>query len=135
MFEHGFGYKRSELHDRYGGNRQSGICNCASNKIIFIFTKIKDKEHIYFDGWKGDYFYYSGEGRLGDMEMTRGNKAILNHKINNKELHLFKNTNERGYWEYVDQFELLEVKYYENLDDNGDKRKAIQFVLNPLEVE
>ena len=31
-------YKRKELHDEYGGNRQSGICPSSVQPIIFIFS-------------------------------------------------------------------------------------------------
>lgn len=125
-------YKRSELHDVYGGNRQRGISNCADNNLLFIFTNPHKGQDVYVDKWKGDSFYYSGEGRVGDMTFTGGNLSIKNHVANGKEIHLFeadKNTKNRGYWRYVDQVRLVDVNYYRNLDDNGDERQAFQFVL------
>ena len=125
-------YKRSELHDIYGGNRQRGISNCAKNSLLFIFTNPHKGEDVYVDKWEGDSFYYSGEGRLGDMTFTAGNLSIKNHETNGKEIHLFeadKNTKNRGYWRYVDQVRLVDVNYYRNLDDNGIERQSFQFVL------
>ena len=92
MFNPGEQYKRSKLHDQFDGNRQSGISNCTNNDLIFIFTKEKKDQDVYIDEWRDDYFYYSGEGRVGPMTMTGGNKAILNHETNNKKIHLFKAT-------------------------------------------
>ena len=129
MFEIGKSYKRSEIHDQYGGNRQSGIANCLSHDLIFIFTKSKKSQDVYVDEWKDDYFYYSGEGRVGDMEMTGGNKAIWNHESNNKKIHLFKETKTQGFWEYVDQLKLVDINYYRNFGDNDQERQAFQFVL------
>jgi len=37
MFEKGNLYIRRELHDKYGGNRQGGISNCAKYPFIFVF--------------------------------------------------------------------------------------------------
>ena len=41
-------YKRSELHDEFGGNRQSGIANRAKNDIIFIFSGASGEEYLAF---------------------------------------------------------------------------------------
>tara|TARA_Y100000816_G_scaffold263808_1_gene222461 strand:+ start:506 stop:1375 length:870 start_codon:yes stop_codon:yes gene_type:complete len=129
MFNVGEFYRRSELHDEYGGNRQRGISNCPNNDLIFIFTKSEETQDVYVDEWRDDYFFYSGEGRVGDMEMTGGNKAIWNHEVNNKKIYLFKNTNQSGYWEYIDQLKLIDINYYRNLDENDEEREAFQFVL------
>tara|TARA_Y100000590_G_C15688273_1_gene1002451 strand:+ start:571 stop:2037 length:1467 start_codon:yes stop_codon:yes gene_type:complete len=130
LFELGELYKRSELHDKYGGNRQVGIANCPKEKIIFIFSYIKKNQDVYVDEWKGDYFYYSGEGRIGDMTLTAGNKAIWEHEENGKEIHLFEEVEKNsGYMKYIDQLVLVDINYYRNKDDNGDEREAFQFVL------
>jgi 5-methylcytosine-specific restriction enzyme A len=51
MFKIGEIYRRRELHDNYGGNRQGGISNCANHPMIFIFTGKSGKLHGYEDGW------------------------------------------------------------------------------------
>ena len=39
MFVVGEEYNRSkDIHDKFGGNRQSGIASCASHPYIFLFT-------------------------------------------------------------------------------------------------
>tara|TARA_Y100001970_G_C14075866_1_gene771963 strand:+ start:270 stop:1130 length:861 start_codon:yes stop_codon:yes gene_type:complete len=122
-------YSRSKIHDKYGGNRQRGISNCVNHPYIFIFTKPKKEQDVYIDKWENDYFYYSGEGRIGDMTITGGNRSIYNHEVNGKEIHLFEKTNVSGQWKYIDQLKLVDMVSYQNEDDNGDLRNSIQFVL------
>lgn len=82
-------YKRSHLHDQYGGNRQGGIANCAKHPFIFIFTGKTGEQYGYEDGWDEDnFFHYTGEGQKGDMTFTKGNMAILKHQENEKQVFL-----------------------------------------------
>lgn len=75
-FEVGKEYKRTDIHDAYGGQRQGGISTPADHDLIFLFSSSSGEEYGYIDGWQGDIFHYSGEGQKGDMEFTRGNRAI-----------------------------------------------------------
>ena len=132
MFEKNIFYKRSELHDAYGGNRQRGISNCPKFNLILIFTNPYKGQDVYIDEWKGEYFHYSGEGRVGDMTFTRGNFSIYFQPKSGKEIHLFEagsRTKSSGLWKYIDQLRLVDIKYYRNLDDNYVERQAFQFVL------
>ena len=86
MFTPGKKYKRKEIHNEYGGNRQGGIAPCSSHPYIFIFTGKSGTQHGYEDGWHDNIFYYTGEGQSGDMEFKRGNKALLNHSSNNNKI-------------------------------------------------
>ena len=79
-------YKRSALHDAFGGNRQGGIATCANHDITFIFSGESGEQYGYSDAWEGNYYFYTGEGRYGDMEFTRGNAAIRDHETNGKRL-------------------------------------------------
>ena len=122
-------YKRSELHEKYGGREQYGISNCPKHPIIFIFSNPKEKQDVYIDKWEDDYFYYSGEGRKGDMKFTGGNKSILNHELDKKHIFLFNNSKKSGYWKYIDELKLVDFRYYKNKDDDGKERNGIQFKL------
>ncbi len=54
MFERGKMYHRQrELHDRFGGNRQSGIAPCASHPYILLFSSPRGEDFGYRDGWAG----------------------------------------------------------------------------------
>ena len=130
MFIQNQDYKRSELHDQFGGNRQRGISNCVNHPLILIFSNPdNDQQDVYIDEWKDKYFYYSGEGRVGDMTMSGGNSSIWNHEQDGKQIHLFEKTNRSGYWKYIDQLRLVDMNYYKNLDDNDNERQSFQFVL------
>jgi len=94
-------YKRSDLHDQYGGNRQGGISPSRSRRIIFLFTGKRGHEYGYDDSSDPDgTFRYFGAGQLGDMKMVGGNLAIRNHSADGKELHLFESVG-KGFVRYV----------------------------------
>lgn len=132
-FKVGHTYSRQkDLHDKYGGNRQSGISQCAYNPYIFLFHTSRSSAYEYKDGWiTDDTYIYSGEGRDGDMDFTRGNQAILEHSKNHKELHLFQQISS-GSYKYVGQF------YYDHHEIDSVKRaneiprRIIRFVLKRI---
>ena len=47
-------YKRKELHDHFGGNRQSGISAPAKFPVIFLINSSGGDENGYEDGWMED---------------------------------------------------------------------------------
>ncbi len=90
QFKKGEVYKRSLIHEEYGGNRQSGIAYPAKHDMVFIFTGFSGEEYGYNDRWENGYFLYYGEGQEGDMEFVRGNKAIKTQREKGKSLHSFR---------------------------------------------
>ena len=87
-------YKRKELHDFYGGQRQGGIATPREHPYIFIISSKRGEDHGYIDGWidENKFFLYTGEGQNGDMEFKSGNKAIRDHHENKKKVLLFEET-------------------------------------------
>jgi 5-methylcytosine-specific restriction protein A len=133
MFEIGRVYRRKELHDSYGGSRQSGISPSASHNLVLLFTGETGEQYGYNDGWNADgTFRYSGEGQTGDMTFTRGNKAIRDHVQNGKELHLFERAG-AGSVRYIGQMEYAGHDIGSRVQDR-DKglRSAIVFRLAPM---
>lgn len=121
-------YKRLELNQKFGGNRQRGISVSATYPYIFIFSKHNDKQDVYEDKWNDGYFHYSGEGRIGDQKFTGGNKSIKDHIINNKRVFLFeKDLLKSGFWIFVGEVELKGTYLYKNKDDIGNIRDCIRF--------
>ena len=93
MFEVGKTYRRRDLHETYGGQRQGGIVTPAGQPFIFLITGEGGEAHGYVDGWDADgTFRYFGEGQLGDMEFVRGNTAVRDHAALGKDIHLFEKT-------------------------------------------
>jgi 5-methylcytosine-specific restriction protein A len=70
-------YKRSLIHDEYGGNRQGGISPSAKVPYIFIFSGKSGAQYGYKDGWdNNNIFTDTGEGQEGDMQFIKGNLAL-----------------------------------------------------------
>ena len=131
-FEIGATYRRSELHDKYGGQRQGGISTPADQSVIFLFTGAAGEEHGYRDGWQtDDLFWYYGEGQRGDMEFKRGNRAVAYHSDNQKVLHMFESLG-NGRICYMGEFQCEGHHESQALDSDGIMRKAIVFHLKQM---
>jgi 5-methylcytosine-specific restriction protein A len=131
MFEIGRRYhRRSELHQVYGGQQQGGISTPKSCGLVFLFTGAAGEQFGYRDGLQPDgTFLYTGEGQRGDMRFDRGNKAILEHASDGKELHLFRNA-EKGFVEYEGQVAYVSHELVDHRPDGeGRPRTAIVFRL------
>jgi hypothetical protein len=70
--------RRTTLHQKFGGARQSGISPSRQTPNIFLFfDPSSGKQHGYTDEEKDDgCFHYTGHGQRGNQEMKRGNLAI-----------------------------------------------------------
>jgi len=125
-------HRQTDLHDKYGGNRQAGIAVCAEHPLIFLFTSPSGDEFGYQDGWRSENEYvYTGEGQLGDMELTRGNLAIRDHKANGRGLHLFKKVSS-GLYGYVGELEYQSHEVVRGEDLDNKSRKVYRFVLKKI---
>ena len=132
VFVIGQSYVRRDLHARYGGQTQGGVSTPASYPVILLFTGEQGQQYGYQDGWTDDdAFLFGGEGQSGDMTFTRGNRAILNHAEEGKDLHLFESTR-KGMVRYVGQ--MVCTGYEERLspDRAGLLRKVFVFELVPV---
>ena len=132
MFIIGEKYSRAkDIHDQYGGTRQSGISPSGSHPFIFLFTGDSGEAYGYEDGWQQDesVFLYTGQGQVGDMEFFRGNKAIRDHISDGKQLFLFKATGKGRPVEFIGEFECASIDFSQGPDVNGDLRKTIRFNL------
>jgi 5-methylcytosine-specific restriction protein A len=132
MFTIGQSYRRLDLHDRFGGQRQGGISTPANHPIILLFTGEQGERYGYEDGFRDDgTFWYTGEGQVGDMEMARGNLGIRDHRKNGESLHLFTYKGQpRGHVGYMGEATYLGHRTETAPDRNGDPRRAIVFELD-----
>lgn len=121
-------YKRSEIHDKYGGNRRRGISNSKGNPMIFIFTSKEGKTYGYQDGWQdNDIFYYTGEGQIGDQEFKEGNKTLQDHIENGKDVFLFESFGVSGKHRFVNQLTYIGHHFRQGHDKLGKSRRMIVF--------
>lgn len=133
MFIPGKVYRRRDIHAKYKGQQQGGISTPANYPIIMIFTGDTGKEFGYRDGWTEDgIFLYTGEGQRGDMQFTKGNKAIRDHIKDGKDIHLFKYI-KTGYVQYIGQMVCVGYHIRKAPDIDNNLRDAIVFELSPIE--
>jgi 5-methylcytosine-specific restriction protein A len=120
-------YKRSLIHDQFGGNRQGGIAPSAKGPYIFIFSGETGHQHGYKDQWENDdVFSYTGEGQVGDMEFAKGNLALLQHVKIGKRVYLFF-SQRKAFVTYQGELEFIEADYFVAKDREGNDRQAIKF--------
>jgi hypothetical protein len=131
--------KRTELHQRFGGQRQGGISPSAQSPNVFIFYDPDAGErHGYYDNWQADgCLHYTGEGQKGDQQMKAGNAAILNHRTQGRTLRVFRGA--RGVVTYEGEFEIDDAEPFQRADapetDNGPLREVFVFRLRPKDFE
>lgn len=123
-------YRRTDIHDKYGGQRQGGISTPRKYPFIFLFTGGTGERYGYRDGWQGDIFLYTGEGQRGSMEFVRGNRSIWDSSKTGEELHLFK-YKEKGFVEYVGQMACIGYTVQNGPDVERHARELIVFQLKP----
>ena len=103
-------YRRTDVHDAFGGQRQGGISTPSGRQEILIFTGDTGEQYGCTDGLQPDgVFWYTGEGQRGDMLFTRGNLAIRNADTDGKSIHLFTQTR-KGFVRYDGQASYIDCR-------------------------
>lgn len=118
------------------GIRISGFgrgINPTADKVILISSINKAAGNfVYHDRWTddGDYIF-SGEGRVGDQNLTARNKEIIDAERNGKVIHLIiKFSHEEYYYQGI--FKLVGYTYEDDLDEEGNTRKEYKFRLRKV---
>lgn len=138
---------RKLLHRLYAGTQQGGLTASRLINAVFVFVQAptasvqgsgkdwsKGNHNYIFDGWvdrSRKIFQYTGSGRTGDQQMSRGNNSLLEHKAQGTRVHVF--TPAEGTVTYIGEFELAPRKYIiaTAKDQTGKLRKVIVFFLRP----
>lgn len=109
-----------------------GINSTDSTVVLISVIKKGGGHFVYHDKWttEGEYIY-SGEGRIGDQSMTRGNLAIKSAASDEKEIHLFVKFSPEEYY-YQGVFVLVDYTYEDDNDENGNSRKEYKFRLRKV---
>ena len=58
MFEIGKAYRRSDIHDKYGGQGQGGISTPRAHPFIMLFSGESGREYGYEDEFKPNGIYW-----------------------------------------------------------------------------
>jgi 5-methylcytosine-specific restriction enzyme A len=132
-FVQGRAYRRRDLHSRWGGQQRGGISTPSRHNVILLFTGASGRRHGYHDRWTDDgLFFFAGEGQRGNMQFVGGNRAIRDHVMRGKDLHLFEQVR-KGYVQYVGQMVCTGFHSTQTPDTTGRQRAAIEFELALLE--
>ncbi len=127
-------YRRTDLHDHFGGQRQNGISTPSERNVILVFSGASGESFGYQDGWFDDdrtVFQYTGEGQEGDMVFTKGNSAIRDHLENDKRLLLFF-SQYSGHVKYIGEMRCIDHEYFKTLDGKNTTRNGIRFTLERI---
>lgn len=130
--------RRRAIHLQYGGGQQGGISTSSKTSDIFIFTNPARGSRYGYDLHEGlqpdGSFAYTGEGRSGDQEFTRGNKALLYAADEGRVIRVFNAS--PPYATYVGAFTTGDpvCTFHEIPGEDGILRRAIVFNLVPLDA-
>lgn len=125
--------RRQDIHDPYGGQQRGGISTPKGAPFIFLFTGETGQQYGYSDGPGEDgVFRYTGEGQIGPMGFIRGNRAILEHSVNGKDLMLFEKLPDASGYRFLGDFACTGYEPGEAPDRNRTIRPVIVFHLVPL---
>lgn len=127
--------RRDQIHGLLGGQRQGGISTPASSPFVILFTGEAGKQHGYHDFWDDNgVLHYYGEGQVGDMKFSGGNRAIREHLANGNRLLLFQMMGHGRACRFLGEFEFVHAyEQFEVPDTKGLPRKALVFMLRPIE--
>jgi hypothetical protein len=128
--------RKGDIHGLLGGQQQGGISTPARSPFVVIFTGEAGKTHGYDDFWDDDgIFHYFGEGQSGDMRLVGGNRAVLAHQEDGKQLLLFQMMGRGQPYRYLGEFRVLDCYEMPNIPDTaGHPRTAIIFRLRPIDT-
>lgn len=126
--------RRTEVHAKFGGNRQSGIAPIANSPNVLVFTGKGGSQYGYdYDGWRSDgAFHYTGEGKEGDQKLTHGNKALA---MAGRKIRVFEEV-QKAHVRYLGEFKTNEGDAWytgTSRDVKENERTVIVFKLWPLD--
>ncbi len=124
--------RQDDIHAALGGQRQYGISTPAKTPFVIAFTSPSGEKHGYYDYWDEDgVFNYFGEGQVGDMALTRGNRALLDHAKNGKHLLVFQALG--GIHRFLGEFVCIGYRTVPGIPDTNEQpRLALVFRLRPI---
>lgn len=126
-------YQRKDLLEMFGGQLQAGIWTPKEFPVLMLFTGESGEQYGYADSWTpGGAFRYTGEGQQGDMQLTKGNKAIRDHRADGKDLLLFEDQGKGKGVRFEGVFECISYETVKGKDKDGTSRKILVFDLVPV---
>ena len=126
MMEIGSLHLRAQLHADFGGNPRAGICPTRSGAVLVFSDPASGAPFGYdsHDYVQDGIYHCTGEGRIGDQQLIRGNRSLLERSP----LLLFSRVDQKT-WRYVGEVALGVPAYTqaEAPDQKGNLRKVFVF--------
>jgi hypothetical protein len=109
--------------------------------VLIFSDPASGQRHGYVDGWQEDgCFHYTGEGQVGDQQLTHGNKAIAEHHSQGRSLRVFEGV--AGTVSYMGEFRLDREPYRTDAQESEDApsegrvvRQVLVFPLRPIDTD
>ena len=112
-YEVGEKFKRSEMHQLIGGSFRHGMTKCNGGNDFLLFQDAKNSRKFGYDKWEGAQvdgsFHYTGQGTIGNQELTRANASLMKASESNIPIHLIES--EAGTCTYLGQYILGEPPF------------------------
>ena len=130
-------YRRKDLHDRFGGNRMTGISPSKQEPCVLLFHTEEPSQQFYSDGFDKDgVYWYSGEGVTGNMNWTAANRAVRDHEADGRDLLLFERVQRKdGLWRFSHAMHYIGHRIEQRPDKTQTMRDAIVFGLAAIDSE
>jgi 5-methylcytosine-specific restriction protein A len=126
---------RAQLHVTFGGNPRAGICPTKAGPILIFSDPASGRPFGYdaHDYLEGNIYHYTGEGRVGNQQLVRGNRALLDSSA---KLLLFARQDAKT-WRFVGEVSLASPPYLEAKakDQNGTVRTVLVFRFQELRAD
>lgn len=124
---------------RYCGNLKTGVRYVV---LITVLDKTPEEslENPYRDRFEGDLLMYTGEGRVGDQQMIRGNLVLKMQMERGFPVYVFEKKSP-GRYMFLGRFNVKGFRMEQQPDVRGETRKVFVFMLRkvadliPLSIE
>ncbi|MEM3578757.1 MAG: YDG/SRA domain-containing protein [Candidatus Bathyarchaeia archaeon] len=115
---------------RYSGNLKTGIRHVV---LTTVLDKTPDEivENPYNDRFEGGSLLYTGEGRFGDQQMTKGNLVLQMQMEKRFPVFVFEKK-ALGRYAFLGQYNVVAVQMEKQLDASGKTRNVFVFRLEKV---
>ncbi|MCS7124873.1 MAG: YDG/SRA domain-containing protein [Candidatus Bathyarchaeota archaeon] len=112
---------------RYSGSLKTGIRHVVLTTVLSK-TPEESVENPYNDRFEGESLLYTGEGRLGNQRMERGNLALKMQMEKRFPIFVFEKKTP-GKYVFLGQYDVVSVQTEKQPDAHGKPRKVFIFRL------
>ncbi|MEM3765765.1 MAG: YDG/SRA domain-containing protein [Candidatus Bathyarchaeia archaeon] len=112
---------------RYNGSLQKAIKHVVLITVLHKTTE-ESLRNPYNDRLEDDILFYTGEGRVGNQEMTRGNLALKRQMTEGYPVFVFEKKSP-GKYMFLGQYYVLSMHVEIQPDIKGQRRKVFLYKL------